>query len=311
MGACENALVHAISCSKGIGVIDTAGREKNKGTGLKAPSIGCCLPLLLTWSCEAQFPKAQSSLGTSVHALAHARLSPGSPAGSALTRFPGILDCLVQVFISKVSILVFPLIQILLHGAQAIFHSRSCFIGLSSCRFGILDRLFCVLWKERRKISGMARSGEEAPLGHSLGVRKGAERTSLATPQDKPWSLPSMSCTDWSWLRSCSFFTRRSASLSFAICRVPLIAAIKEMRMLCVGSQSSSKDITPCKEPLSPPLSFLCCLLTASSRLLLFLFSSSEMAPRFSDMTLCKTNMHCLGVCRGIPVSGPDCTQKC
>lgn len=107
---------------------------------------------------------------------------PGSPAGPALTRFPGILDCLVQVFVSKVSVLVFPLIQILLHGAQGIFHSRSCFIGLGSCRFGILDSLFCVLWKERRKISGMARSGEEEPFGHSLGTRKGAERTSLATP---------------------------------------------------------------------------------------------------------------------------------
>lgn len=28
----------------------------------------------------------------------------------------------------------------------------------------------------------MARSGEETPLRHSLGVRKGEERTSLATP---------------------------------------------------------------------------------------------------------------------------------
>lgn len=118
----------------------------------------------------------------SVRALAHVGLSPGSPAGPALTRFPGILDCLVQVFVSKVSVLVFPLIQILLHGAQGIFHSRSCFIGLGSCRFGILDSLFCVLWKERRKISGMARSGEEEPFSHSLGTRKGAERTSLATP---------------------------------------------------------------------------------------------------------------------------------
>lgn len=124
--------------------------------------MGCCLPLLLTWNCKAQLPKAQSSLGTSVHALAHTRLGPGSPAGSALTRFPGILDCLVQVFISKVSILVFPLIQILLHGAQAIFHSCSSFVGLGSCCFGILDGLFCVLWKERGKISGMARSGKGA-----------------------------------------------------------------------------------------------------------------------------------------------------
>lgn len=150
------------------------GEKKNKGPELKAPSIGCYLPLLLAWSC-----KAWSSLGTSVHALAHARLHPGSPT---LTRFPGVLDCLVQVFISKASILVFPLVQVLLHGAQGIFHSRSCFIGLSSCCFGILDRLFCVLWKERIKISGMARSEEEAPLDHSLDTRKGAERTSLATP---------------------------------------------------------------------------------------------------------------------------------
>lgn len=287
-------LEHAISCSKDIGDIDTAGREKNKAPGLKAPSVGCYLPLLLAWTCKAQLPKARSSLGMSVHA----RLGPG---GAALTGFPGVLDCLVQVFISKVSVLVFPLIQILLHCAQGIFHSRSCFVGLSSCCFGILDHLFCVLWKERRKISGVARSGEEAPWGHSLGRRKGAERTSLTQtrptrePQDKPWSLPSMSCTDWSWLRSCSFFTRRSASLSFAVCRLPLIAAIKETHM-CVGTQSSLKDITPCKKALSPPSSFLCCLLTASSRLLLFLFSSLEMAPRFSDMTLCKTNTRCLGL---------------
>lgn len=71
----------------------------------------------------------------------------------------------------------------------------------------------------------MVRRGEEAALGCKLDVRMGAEST-----QDKPWSLPSISCTDCSWLKSCSFFLRRSASLFFAVCRVPLIAAIKKKK---------------------------------------------------------------------------------
>lgn len=208
--------------------------------------------------------------------------------GSALTRFSGILDCLVQVFISEASILVFPLIQVLLHGAQGVLHSCSCFIGLSSSCFGILDCVLCVLWKERC-ISEVSRTREEAPLGHSAQRRE--QRESVQLPQNKPCSLPSMSCTDWSWVRSCSFFTRRSASLSFAVCRVPLIAAIKEMHMLFAGAQSSPKDIRSCEEPLSPPLSLLCCLLADSSRLLLFLFRILEVDPRFSDMTFCETNM--------------------
>lgn len=78
--------------------------------------------------------------------------------------------------------------------------------------------------------------------------------------------------------------------MSLAVCRVPLTAAIKEMHVLFVGAQSRPKDIRPCEEPLSPPLSLLCCLLAASSRLLLFLFSVLETAPRFSDMTFCETN---------------------
>lgn len=124
----------------------------------------------------------------------------------------------------------------------------------------------------------------------TVSAQRREQRESVQPPQNKPCSLPSMSCTDWSWVRSCSFFTRRSASLSFAVCRVPLIAAIKEMHVLFAGAQSSPKDIRSCEKPLSPPLSLLCCLLAASSRLLLFLFSILEAAPRFSDMTFCETN---------------------
>ena len=40
MGGCENVLVHAVSCSKGIGDIDTAVREKKiKGQDLKHPVL--------------------------------------------------------------------------------------------------------------------------------------------------------------------------------------------------------------------------------------------------------------------------------
>lgn len=212
---------------------------------------------------------------------------PGSTPGSALTRFPGILDCLVQVFISEASILIFPLIQVLLHGAQGILHSCSCFIGLSSSCFGILDCVLCILCKERN-ISEVSRSREEAPW-ITVSARRREQRESVQPAQNKPCSLPSMSCTDCSWVRSCSFFSRRPASLSFAVCRVPLIAAIKEM--LFAGAQSSPKDSRSCHKPLSPPLSLLCCLLAPSSRLLLFLFSVLEVAPRFSEMTFCETNM--------------------
>lgn len=155
----------------------------------------------------------------------------------------------------------------------------------------------------------MVRRGEEAALGCKLDVRMGAEST-----QDKPWSLPSISCTDCSWLKSCSFFLRRSASLFFAVCRVPLIAAIKnktKQQVFCVLGLCPAQSHHPVMELLSPPLSFVCSLLTASSRLLLFLFSSLEMAPRFSDMTFCKTNICCTALESGreIQVPGPESTE--
>lgn len=152
-------------------MIQTLQDTKKKEPGLKASRIGH-LPLLLTWSCKAQLSKVLWGYLCMQWLI----------SDSALTRFPGILDCLVQVFISEASILIFPLIQVLLHGAQGILHSRSCFVGLSSSCFGILDRVLCVLCKERN-ISEVVRSREEAPLGHSRCMKKGVERISPATPE--------------------------------------------------------------------------------------------------------------------------------